>query len=652
MNAMPQTTLGRTGPQVSRLGLGGMRFQMTDKGLVDREIAVPLLRRAVELGITYFDTAVFYCNSDSQRAMGEAFEGLRDKVVLSTKNHLHASPDDEWWRTLEDSLRFLRTGYLDIYNFHGMTWDAFTKHIDGPNGKLRLMVKAREQGLVRHICCSFHDTPEALVKLAETGIFTAITLQYNLLNRSLEQAMLRLKELGVGVVVMGPVGGGRLGVPSDRLREATGDAAASTPEIALRFVLGHPAVSLAISGMNSMAMLDDNVRTVTARPPFTPEQVRELDRALAGIREKTGIRCPACGYCQPCPAGVDISENFRVFNEYRMFGLRDTAQLAYRRLAGKASACTECGACLAKCPQRLPIPDLLVRIMSELDTSYDGFGGGLILRGAVDQDHLRATVVVRNLTSEPIQPAVRLALDQECVSVPDAFTMPAVPSLKSASREVALQAPDGVGCVNGVCTVESDGRTLARPFRIPFFIIPRGRWRRHVFTVTPATIQDRADMAARHGMDIHLMHDGAAVMMRLDVRSAMHAPSPPGAHTGGRVELYVDMRPPGGQAPGAYGEGAEQFVLTIDRASAVPLKHQRSYGLEPRHAFTDDGFTMSLSLPFRDFMPSGVQPPATIGLDLLIAVADANGVLLGYPTYSGRAGLYQNPRLFARAYLL
>ena len=132
---MKYTTLGRTGLIVSRLGFGCMRFPMTAEGKVDREQTVPLLHRAVELGVNYFDTAIFYCHGDSQRVVGEAFEGMRDRVVLSTKNHLHEAPADAWWARLEESLTFLRTDYLDIYNLHGMTWDYWTRNIDGPGGK-------------------------------------------------------------------------------------------------------------------------------------------------------------------------------------------------------------------------------------------------------------------------------------------------------------------------------------------------------------------------------------------------------------------------------------------------------------------------------------------------------------------------------------
>jgi aryl-alcohol dehydrogenase-like predicted oxidoreductase len=122
---MRYSMLGRTGLRVSVLGFGCMRLPM--QGLrVDRDKSTPLLRRAVELGVNLFDTAIMYCNNDSQAAVGEALKPLRDKVFLSTKNNLHEAPVGEWRRALEDSLRLLQTDHLDFYHFHGIGWKLFT----------------------------------------------------------------------------------------------------------------------------------------------------------------------------------------------------------------------------------------------------------------------------------------------------------------------------------------------------------------------------------------------------------------------------------------------------------------------------------------------------------------------------------------------
>ncbi len=358
-NSLPKVQLGTRGPTVSRLGFGCMRLPMNADNKVDRELAIPMLRRAFDLGVTYFDTAVGYCNEDSQPTLGEAIEPFRERVVLSTKNPMHKETQAVWWTNLENSLRRLRTDYLDCYHFHGMRWKTFTEHIDVPGGKLELMQRARDEGLVRHICCSFHDEPDALIRLMETGLFDVITLQYNLLNRQLEEAMHRSRELGVGIVVMGPVGGGRLGVDSERVRAMTGGAAASTVEAALRFVMAHSAADVLLSGMSTMEQLEQNVAIVAGASPFTQAEIAHMEEDLRQVKEKLGVPCPACGYCMPCPQGVNIPEIFRIYNELLLYGLLPAAQRQYAKVEQDASRCTNCGVCREKCPQQIDIPAML-----------------------------------------------------------------------------------------------------------------------------------------------------------------------------------------------------------------------------------------------------------------------------------------------------
>ena len=217
---MQYTTLGkRTGLKVSVLGFGAMRLPMKGQE-VDRDKSTPMIHRAFELGVNYIDSAVFYCNGDSQTAVGEALKGWRDKVVVSTKNHSYGRKDyDAWRRNFEDSLRKLDVEYIDLYCLHGLGWDRFRENVDGKGGSYEWMAKARDEGLIRHICFSFHDKPEALEKLARTGMFDVVTCQYNLLDRANEKAMKVAAQQGMGVVVMGPVGGGRLGAPSNQLQD-------------------------------------------------------------------------------------------------------------------------------------------------------------------------------------------------------------------------------------------------------------------------------------------------------------------------------------------------------------------------------------------------------------------------------------------------
>ncbi len=353
---MEYTVLGKTGLKVSRLGFGCMRLPMSGEH-VDRDLSTPLLRRAVELGVNYFDSAVGYCNQDSQRALGEAMQGLRDRVILSTKNPHYDKKDERgWWKNLENSLERLRTDVIDVYNFHGIDWHVYTGQLEGNDGQLRWMRQAKEQGLIRHICFSFHGLAANLKKLAATGCFDAVTLQYNLLDRSLERTFRHVAELNrMGIVVMGPVCAGRLGGASEEICR-TLPGAKSLAEVAIRFVLANPHVSVALSGMGNLQELEENAAVASRTTPLLPAETRRIKSALTQFKKLADLYCTGCNYCMPCPAGVNIPANFTALNAYRVYGLKAHAKASYKRLAkAQASQCAECGQCMAKCPQKIDI---------------------------------------------------------------------------------------------------------------------------------------------------------------------------------------------------------------------------------------------------------------------------------------------------------
>lgn len=361
--------LGKTGYQISQLGFGAMRLPMTGDGddrRIDDERAIPMIHRAFEGGVNYIDTAVMYCNHDSQRVVGKALKGWRDKVVLSTKNHYFGESEVEWRQNLEDSLRLLDVDSVDIYNNHGVSWEKYTEAIEPRIGKW--MEKARDEGLIKHICFSFHDNNEALMKLVDTGYPAVITVQYNLLDRSLEEGIAHAHEKGIGVVVMGPVGGGRLGVDSEVLGGLLPEVR-RVPELALRFVLSNPNVTTALSGMSTMEQVEENL-AVTADPIALSDGDRELiGRHLERLQAMKDLYCTGCKYCLPCPAGVKIPAVFQQYNLGRVYGLWDAARATYARVqkrGGGADLCTECGQCEPKCPQNIPIREELKKAHAAL----------------------------------------------------------------------------------------------------------------------------------------------------------------------------------------------------------------------------------------------------------------------------------------------
>ena len=187
--------------------------------MVNRELAIPMIHRAFEAGVNYIDTAVGYCNQDSQRAVGEALKGWRDKIVVSTKNPYYGDGregvvDEPGEQPGAPAGRATSTSTTITASTGRPT--ASTSSRASASG----CSKAKDQGLIRHICCSFHDNNEALMKLVDTGYVESITLQYNMLDRQLEEGIAYAHEKGIGVVVMGPVGGGRLGASSEVLAGA------------------------------------------------------------------------------------------------------------------------------------------------------------------------------------------------------------------------------------------------------------------------------------------------------------------------------------------------------------------------------------------------------------------------------------------------
>ncbi|MHC4983707.1 MAG: aldo/keto reductase [Planctomycetota bacterium] len=358
--------LGRTGLKVSQLGFGAMRLPMCgdgDRKRVDLELAVPMIHRAFEAGVNYIDTAVGYCHRDSQRAVGEALKGRRKKIVVSTKNHNYGEDEKQWWQNLEDSLELLGVERIDIYNHHGISWQRFTEAVQPRISKW--MLKARDQGLIKHICCSFHDTNDALVKLADSGYPEVITLQYNMLDRRLEQGIAYAAKKGIGVVVMGPVGGGRLGATSKVLEKLL-PAVKRVPELALRFVLANPNVSVAISGMSTIRHVEENLATAADAVSLSDADRAEIDKHLARLEEMARLYCTGCRYCTPCPSEVNIPSIFEKFNWGRVYGLWDIARQRYNQIGkvpwdkgNKADACKECGECEEKCPQKIPIREQL-----------------------------------------------------------------------------------------------------------------------------------------------------------------------------------------------------------------------------------------------------------------------------------------------------
>lgn len=368
---MQYTEFGKTGIQVSRLGFGCMRFpsrEVDGRKVFDEEESIRMMHRAMELGVNYFDTAPGYCEKQSEIIVGKALKGRRDKVYLSTKYPSEEASGDDLERKLETSLKKLDTDYIDFYHMWGISLKTFVERLDTPDGPMARARKLRDTGVIRHISFSFHDAPENMIEIIRRGegVFASVLCQYNLLDRANEDAIAYAHEQGLGVTIMGPVGGGRLGAPSKVIQDLLPGKVQSSAEMALRFVMNNKNVNIALSGMSSMDMVEENAAVASNMEPLTPEEEARIAASLEENRRLADLYCTGCNYCMPCPKGINIPEIFKMMNYHRVYGLTKFARDNYARI-GKdpwlnfqnAAACVQCGACEKKCPQHLHIREQL-----------------------------------------------------------------------------------------------------------------------------------------------------------------------------------------------------------------------------------------------------------------------------------------------------
>ena len=201
-----------------------------------------------------------------------------------------------------------------------------------------------------------------MIKLIDTGVFETVLCQYNLLDRSNEAGIAHSLEKCLGVVIMGPVGGGRLGAPSDVIKGLMPGEVKSSAETTLRFVLANQGVTCALSGMGTMEMVEENARIVSNASQLSQAEIMSVNAAMEENKRLAELYCTGCNYCMPCPHDVNIPLNFRIMNYHRVYNLTDYARQEYGDIGTndwskgkKAEECIECGLCEEKCPQKIEI---------------------------------------------------------------------------------------------------------------------------------------------------------------------------------------------------------------------------------------------------------------------------------------------------------
>lgn len=366
---MEYRELGRTGISASRLGFGTVRlptFSVGDVNYIDFDCATELLHGTFRLGVNFVDSGLGYGNNQAELAVGRALRTWpdRDDIIVCTKApSSHCKRPGDLCRLLEHQLQRLERDWIDFYLFHGIGWDVFHE-TDKRSKWFSDMVKAKDEGLARHIGFSFHDEPQSMIRLIDLGWAELVICQYNYLDRRNEEAIAYVAEKGVSVVIMGPVAGGRL---AGRPRVADGEPDAGDPEaaaLALRFVASNPGVDVLLSGMSSVEMVRQNIAALE-RGPLNPSDTARIEEMRDRYGGLANLYCTGCGYCMPCPNNVDIPKCFELYNLSVVYDWADWAKKEYSRLMEDrrdASPCVECGDCIDHCPQNLVVPDLLKRV--------------------------------------------------------------------------------------------------------------------------------------------------------------------------------------------------------------------------------------------------------------------------------------------------
>ncbi len=370
----------RKGNEISALGYGCMRF--TKKGgNVDLEKAEREVLAAIEAGVNYFDTAYVYAGNEV--AMGEilARTKTRDKVYLATKlPHYLIKSIDGVEKMFREELRRLQTDHIDYYLMHMLTdiptWERLKKL-----GMEQWIKEKLSSGEIRNIGFSYHGNTEMFQKLVDAYDWDFCQIQYNYMDEHSQAGVEGLRyanKKGLPVIIMEPLRGGRLVnlLPESAKELFERDEEKRTPaELAFKWLYDQPEVTCVLSGMNSLEMVEQNVKTACESPVgcLTDSDRRLIKQVKEEIAKKVKVGCTGCGYCMPCPRGVDIPGTFRCYNamysEGKQGGRKEYLQCtAFRKDTSSASQCISCGKCEIHCPQQIPIRKELKQAAKELET--------------------------------------------------------------------------------------------------------------------------------------------------------------------------------------------------------------------------------------------------------------------------------------------
>jgi len=327
---MREVRLGRTDLMVSEVGFGGIPIQR-----LSEDEAIRVVRRSIELGVTMIDTANGYGTSEER--IGRAIAGRREGLILATKSP--ARDGQRFRQNLETSFRRLCVKHIDLFQFHNVATEEAYQQIQVPGGPLDIAREAKASNRIGHIGVSSHS-PELSLEMVKSGNFETLMFPFNFVtDEAVERLLPACRENDVGFIAMKPLGGGVL-------ENAT---------LVFKYLRQFPDI-VSIPGIETIGEIEEIVSIMEGPGELTPEERAEMER----IRRDMGTRfCRRCGYCEPCPQGIDIS----VMMHLRSFAKRFSAEMIFgewgRRVVDRVEQCADCGECEDKCPYALPIREVI-----------------------------------------------------------------------------------------------------------------------------------------------------------------------------------------------------------------------------------------------------------------------------------------------------
>ncbi len=375
----------KTRDKLSVLGFGCMRLPVDKTQALDEHRAIAQIRSAIDNGVNYLDTAWPYHGGKSEPLVGKALrDGYREKVKIATKlPSWMVESREQMDDFLDAQLGFLETATIDYYlihNLNGPVWKRMKTL-----GVLDFIEQAKKDGRITNAGFSFHGHIDDFKTIVDDYSWEICQIQYNYLDEVHQAGTEGLEYAAskdLGVIIMEPLRGGNLGVPEPPTEVARvwdrADIARTPVEWALRWIWNRPEVTAILSGMNEEEHIRENLSIATQAKPdsLTPKELGLVKEASDTYKRLMKVGCTGCEYCKPCPENVNISAAFELLNKLHLFKNEMEAKFMYAIRCGDifsgaepgyASQCVQCGDCLDKCPQNIPIPDALEWVIEDLE---------------------------------------------------------------------------------------------------------------------------------------------------------------------------------------------------------------------------------------------------------------------------------------------